>query len=423
MTIGRLVNAFFRWEFNSCETLIKDGVVYPIDYANACPDVAITSLHYYFPWAMKALVKWSVFCTATGRRPRYDLDTRRYFDIADRDDLSYDEKLAAYRTLADDYFEVERYNDFCASRLAHLDEVALEWFAGPEFDRLLVDTVRTTFPPHEHDHFIAHYRGLLGAWVNDERARLVVTRLRSGPLAAWMAAWYAGDVGPGRGRRRRHPGRRAASGRRTRPRPRAAARGADDVAAGGRSGAARAPGQPGTCAACPGPPSSAPRRSRPRRRCARRPSGSFPRSPSTGRAARRRRSCGTPMSSSDAPVDHLQLGDVSFELTTAIREAAVALSAADVAGGAADITEALRNARRAGEHLNLPPKFPPRAVALLAQAERMQAVLDLAADDPAGGAIDRFGMSARASALRPLAAAVRRARLAGYNAAAEVHAP
>ncbi len=172
VTIGRLVNAFFRWEFNSCETLIKDNVVYPIDYANACPDVAITSLHYYFPWAMKALVRWSVFCTTTGRRPRYDLDTRRYFDIADRDDLGYDEKLAAYRTLADDYFEVERYNDFCAGRLAHLDEVALEYFAGPEFDRTLVETVRTTFPQHEHDHFIAHYRGLLGAWVNDERARL-----------------------------------------------------------------------------------------------------------------------------------------------------------------------------------------------------------------------------------------------------------
>ena len=157
--IGRLVNAFFRWEFNSCETLIKDGVVYPIDYANACPDVALTSLHYYFPWAMKALVKWSVFCTATGRRPRYDLDTRRYFDIADRTDLGYDEKLAAYRGLADDYFEVERYHDFCASRLAHLDEVVLDWVRGPDFDRLLVDTVRSTFPAHEHDHFIAHYRG------------------------------------------------------------------------------------------------------------------------------------------------------------------------------------------------------------------------------------------------------------------------
>ena len=121
---------------------------------------------------MKALVKWSVFCTATGRQPRYDLDTRRYFDIADRADLSYDEKLAEYRRLADDYFEVERYQDFCASRLGHLDEVVVDWVDGPDFDRLLVDTVRSTFPSHEHDHFVAHYRGLLGAWVTDERARL-----------------------------------------------------------------------------------------------------------------------------------------------------------------------------------------------------------------------------------------------------------
>jgi hypothetical protein len=174
VTIGRLVNAFFRWEFNSCETLLKDGVVYPIDYANACPDVAITSLHYYFPWAIKALAKWTVFCTATGRRPRYDLDTRNYFDIADRNDLDYGEKLAAYRGLADGYFEVERYADFCASRLAHLDEAVLEWVEGPDFDRLLVETVKSTFPPHEHDHFIAHYRGLLGAWAHDERGRLAV---------------------------------------------------------------------------------------------------------------------------------------------------------------------------------------------------------------------------------------------------------
>jgi hypothetical protein len=172
VTIGRLVNAFFRWEFNSCETLVKDSGVYPIDYANACPDVAITSLHYYFPWAMKALVKWSVFCTVTGRRPSIDLETRRYFDIADREDLTYEEKLAGYRKLADDYLEVERYADFCASRLPNLDAVVLDWVQGPELDRIIVDTVRGMFPPHEHDQFIAHFRGLLGAWVHDERARL-----------------------------------------------------------------------------------------------------------------------------------------------------------------------------------------------------------------------------------------------------------
>jgi hypothetical protein len=172
VSIGRLVNAFFRWEFNSCETLISGPEVYPIDYANACPDVALTSLHYYFPWAIKALVKWSVFCTTTGRRARFDMDTRPYFDIADREDLGYEEKLAAYRELADAHFEVDRYADFCASRLPHLDEIVCDWVESADFDQLLVQTVQSTFPPHEHDHFVVHYRGLLAAWASDERKRL-----------------------------------------------------------------------------------------------------------------------------------------------------------------------------------------------------------------------------------------------------------
>ena len=63
--------------------LVEGDEVYPIDYANACPDVAVTSLHYYFPWAIAALVRWSVFCLATGRPAQVDLDTSRYFAIAD----------------------------------------------------------------------------------------------------------------------------------------------------------------------------------------------------------------------------------------------------------------------------------------------------------------------------------------------------
>ncbi|MFI6903591.1 hypothetical protein ACIBKY_20165 [Nonomuraea sp. NPDC050394] len=163
VTIGRLVNAFFRWEFNSCETLIKGTGVHPIDYANACPDVALTSLHYYFPWAMKALVKWTVFCAETGRKPRIDLDTREYFAV----EGTYAERLAAYRELADAYFETERYHEFCAERLAHLDEAVLDWVAGPSFDRLLMNAVTATYPAHEHDRFIAHFRGLLALWVKD----------------------------------------------------------------------------------------------------------------------------------------------------------------------------------------------------------------------------------------------------------------
>jgi hypothetical protein len=172
MTIGRLVNAFFRWELNSCETLVKDGEVYPIDYANACPDLALTSLHYYFPWAIKALVKWCVFVLVTGRRPRLDLETDRFFAIADEPGASYADKLAAYSELADAYFESERYHDFCASGLSHLDEIVLDWVAGPDFDRLLIQTVRSVYPAHERDHFIGHLRGLLGLWVRDESTRL-----------------------------------------------------------------------------------------------------------------------------------------------------------------------------------------------------------------------------------------------------------
>ncbi|MBV9592277.1 MAG: hypothetical protein JO147_00565 [Actinobacteria bacterium] len=172
VTISRTINAFFRWEFNSCEVLVKNGEVYPIDYANACPDVAITSLHYYFPWAMRSLVKWTIFCLVSRRQPRINLDTRAYFDIGDRDDLSYRERLRAYRALADAYFDTERYLDFCAAHLGHIDKFVLNWISSADFERLLLDTVRTTYPPDEQDRFVAHFRGLIDLWISDESSRL-----------------------------------------------------------------------------------------------------------------------------------------------------------------------------------------------------------------------------------------------------------
>jgi hypothetical protein len=166
LTISRLINAFFRWEFNSCESLVIGESVYPIDYANACPDISVTSLHYYFPWAIGTLLKWSVFCAVTGRRPRLDLDTHNYFAVADSD-RTYDEKLTEYRGLADEYFEIERYQEFCATSLSHVDDMVRDWVTSPAFDELLVSTVRATYPAREHDQFVAHFRGLLGLWVKD----------------------------------------------------------------------------------------------------------------------------------------------------------------------------------------------------------------------------------------------------------------
>jgi hypothetical protein len=167
VAISRVVNAFFGWDFNSAEMLVKGEDVHPIDYANACPDVAVTSLHYYFPWAITALVRWSAYAVVTGRRTAIDLRTDRYFEIADDDTLDYDTKLEAYLGLADEHFDTERYRDWCSENLPHLDEQVYDWVTGPDFDSLLVDTVHATYPPHEHDQFLAHFRGLLALWATD----------------------------------------------------------------------------------------------------------------------------------------------------------------------------------------------------------------------------------------------------------------
>ncbi len=166
--VSRIVNAFFRWEFNSAEMLVQGDDVYPIDYANACPDVAVTSLHYYFPWALTALVRWSVFCVVTGRRSNIDLETVRYFEIADSD-RTYDEKLDAYAELADAYFETDRYRGWCEEHLPHLPEQVHDWVTSDEFDRLLRDTVGATYPAHEQEQFLAHFRGLLGLWAEQNQ--------------------------------------------------------------------------------------------------------------------------------------------------------------------------------------------------------------------------------------------------------------
>ncbi len=56
-----------------------------------------------------------------------------------------------------------------AQQLANIDEVALEYFASPEFDGLLVANVTSVFPEHEHEAIVERHRGLVGAWVADQR--------------------------------------------------------------------------------------------------------------------------------------------------------------------------------------------------------------------------------------------------------------
>ena len=106
--------------------------------------------------------------------------------------MSYGEKLGEYRKLADAYFDTERYQDFCATSLARLDQLVLDWVTGPDFDQLLVRTVQSVYPEHEHDQFIAHLRGLL-APVGPRRERPPGRRLRRDESAIMRTYQGYGD--------------------------------------------------------------------------------------------------------------------------------------------------------------------------------------------------------------------------------------
>jgi hypothetical protein len=78
------INSFFGWDFNSCESLRRQGTFHPIDYANPCPDSQVTSLHYHFPWIVKANIRWSVFVAATRKKMRQNLDWEPFFAVKDK---------------------------------------------------------------------------------------------------------------------------------------------------------------------------------------------------------------------------------------------------------------------------------------------------------------------------------------------------
>jgi hypothetical protein len=96
-------------------------------------------------------------------------DSRPYLEVGDDESLSYEERLRRYRAIADEYFSADEYREFGETVLPHLDEATVELVESPEFDDMLVDAVRTTFPQHEHERFVAHYRGLLSSWAQDQR--------------------------------------------------------------------------------------------------------------------------------------------------------------------------------------------------------------------------------------------------------------
>jgi hypothetical protein len=163
------INAFFGWDFNSCESLrgASDGVWYPIDFANPCPDSQVTSLHYHFPWVVLANIRWSLFCAMTGRAMRKTLDWEPFYAVA-KQELPYREKLRAYARIAEQRFETARFEEFCAQHLANLDAIAHEFFGTQVARDAVRKKVAALFPPNEVEAFTELFWNRIQAWRADQ---------------------------------------------------------------------------------------------------------------------------------------------------------------------------------------------------------------------------------------------------------------
>jgi hypothetical protein len=161
------INTFFGWDFNSCEALRQDGHFYPIDFANACPDSQVTSLHYHFPWLILAKLRWAIYCAVTRRAMRQTLDWQPYYEIADRD-MPYRERLAAWGELARRRLDAEAFEAFCAEHLGHLEEVAGEFFASDACRDAVRLKVAALFPEHEVEEFTDLFFGRIQRWLERE---------------------------------------------------------------------------------------------------------------------------------------------------------------------------------------------------------------------------------------------------------------
>lgn len=113
--------------------------------------------------------------------------------------------------------------------------------------------------------------------------------------------------------------------------------------------------------------------------------------------------------------DPLTVPEADHDLLHAIHQATDALRALDVARFGPDVAAALSGLRRDNGHAELPPGYDPRADRLLARAAIVANLVSLAGRDGIGGAVNSFEAGARETALRPLATAARRARMAAIN--------
>jgi hypothetical protein len=165
-----VINAFFGWDFNSCEALRNRAGWHLIDFANPCPDSQVTSLHWHFPWMVGAILRWAIYCAAVRRPMRLNLDWEPFFRIA-ADGGTFEERLGRYARLARERLDADAFGAFCTEHLGHFDEVVWEFFGTRDARDAVGRKVEAMYPPNEVEEFTELFWQRIQRWRDSEAAR------------------------------------------------------------------------------------------------------------------------------------------------------------------------------------------------------------------------------------------------------------
>jgi hypothetical protein len=171
--LTRIVNAYFDWDFNSCEIAFARDGAYCIDFTQPYPDARPTRLHYYFPEVVRALIRWVVFCATTKRRRSVDFRTswpsfaRAAARFRERDSV-HPGLVRALGQHANEMFQSDTYAAWSTHRLVGITEQILAYFRSDEFSDLLrQEVIREFGPGSEGEAHLRQYAALHAEWLSD----------------------------------------------------------------------------------------------------------------------------------------------------------------------------------------------------------------------------------------------------------------